>query len=343
MRPRQVTLNDIAKKLGVSIITVSKALRGHPDISQTTAELVKKTADELGYSPNFMARNLASRKSNSIGVVLPQIAHHFFSSVMDYIYDYATLHNFQIFLTVSQENSEMQKKQIRTLLSMRVDGLIISISQDTNDFEIFANAINRQIPLVFMDRIPDLTNCNTVTVDDRGGAYKAIEHAIRLGYRKIAHFAGYSNINIGRERMIGFKKAMTDHGIEVNNDWIIEGDYEEKHGYDSFMKLYHEKNMPDLILAVTFPVAIGIYTAAKEVGVNIPEDIDLICFGNSPVQEFLSPPLSCINQPTDQLAKKSFDLLMENIDNPDGFKHKQLVIDTELILRGTCTKYNNGK
>lgn len=338
MRPRQVTLNDIAKKLGVSIITVSKALRGHPDISQTTAELVKKTADELGYSPNFMARNLASRKSNSIGVVLPQIAHHFFSSVMDFLYDYAKLHNFQIFLTVSQENSEMQKKQIQTLLSMRVDGLIISISQDTNDFDIFSSAIERQIPLVFMDRIPDLTNCNTVTVDDRGGAYKAVDHAIKMGYKKIAHFAGYSNINIGRERMLGFKNAMTDHGLEINNDWIIEGDYEEKHGYDSFMKLYHEKKMPDLILAVTFPVAIGIYTAAKEVGMKIPDDIDLICFGNSPVQEFLSPPLSCINQPTDQLAKKSFDLLMENMDNPDGFNFKQLIIDTELILRGTCIK-----
>lgn len=340
MSPKQVTLNDIAKKLGVSIITVSKALRGHPDISAATATLIKKTADELGYLPNFMARNLASRKSKSIGVVLPQIAHHFFSTIMDYIYDYATLHNYQVFLTVSQENAEMQKKQIQTLLSMRVDGLIVSISQDTSSFEIFENALKQQIPIVFMDRIPDISNCNTVTVDDKGGAYRATEHAIKLGYRKIAQFAGYSNINIGRERITGFKQALTDNGIEVNNDWIIEGDYEEKHGYDSFMKLYKENNMPELILAVTFPVAIGIYTAAKEVGMRIPDDIDLICFGNSPVQEFLSPPLSCVNQPTDRLAKKSVDLLLENIDNSEKFNYQQIVVDTELILRGTCIKYN---
>ncbi len=340
MSPKQVTLNDIAKKLGVSIITVSKALRGHPDISSATATLIKKTADELGYLPNFMARNLASRKSKSIGVVLPQIAHHFFSTIMDYIYDYATLHNYQVFLTVSQENAEMQKKQIQTLLSMRVDGLIVSISQDTSSFEIFENALKQQIPIVFMDRIPDISNCNTVTVDDKGGAYRATEHAIKLGYRKIAQFAGYSNINIGRERITGFKQALTDNGIEINNDWIIEGDYEEKHGYDSFMKLYKENNMPDLILAVTFPVAIGIYTAAKEVGMRIPDDIDLICFGNSPVQEFLSPPLSCVNQPTDRLAKKSVDLLLENIDNSEKFNYQQIVVDTELILRGTCIKYN---
>jgi LacI family transcriptional regulator len=340
MQPKQVTLNDIARRLGVSIITVSKALRGHPDISNSTAELVKRTADELGYSPNFLARNLASRKSNAIGVVLPQIAHHFFSSVIDEIYSYANQKNYQVFLTVSQENSENQKKQIQTLLSLRVDGIIISISQDTSNFEIFETARKRQVPLVFMDRIPDLTNCNTVTVDDRGSAYKVIDHAIKIGYKKIAHFAGYKNINIGRERMLGFSQAMKDHGLEINYDWIIEGDYEEKSGYDSFMKLFHLNNLPDLILAVTYPVAIGIYKAAKEIGMKIPHDIDVICFGNSPVQNFLSPPLSCVNQPTEELAKKSFELLLENIQEPENFSSKQIVIPTELILRGTCIKCN---
>lgn len=340
IRPRQVTLNDIAQKLGVSIITVSKALRGHPDISHNTAELIKKTAAELGYSPNFMARNLAARKSNTIGVVLPQIAHHFFSSIIDHIYNYAMMNNYEVFLTVSQENAEMQKKQIQTLLSMRVDGIIISISQDTDNFEIFETATSRQVPLVFMDRIPDLNNCNTVTVDDRGGAYKVIDHAIKLGYKRIAHFAGYTNINIGRERMLGFRQAMSDHGLEINYDWILEGDFGEKSGYDSFMKLYHEKNLPDLILAVTYPVAIGIYMAAQEVGMKIPDDIDLICFGNSQVQNFLSPPLSCVNQPTEQLAAKSMELLLDNIDNIGNFKNKNIIIDTDLILRGTCIKCN---
>ncbi|MCL4549223.1 MAG: LacI family transcriptional regulator [Bacteroidetes bacterium] len=340
MKPKEVTLNDIAQKLGVSIITVSKALRGHPDISSSTSELIKKAATELGYSPNLMARSLASRKSNTIGVVLPEIAHHFFSSIIDHIYIYATLNDYQIFLTVSQENSELQKKQIQTLLSMRVEGIIISISQDTSNFEIFETAKNKQVPLVFMDRIPDLDNCNTVTVDDRGGAYKAIDHAIKLGYKKIAHFAGYTNINIGRERMLGFKQAMNDYGLEVNQDWVLEGDFGEKSGYDSFMKLYHEKNLPDLILAVTYPVAIGIYMAAKEVGMNIPNDIDLICFGNSQEQNFLSPPLSCVNQPTEQLAAKSMEVLIENIIKKDKFSFKQIVVDTDLILRGTCIKCN---
>lgn len=341
--PRLITLNDIAEKLNVSTITVSKALRGHPDISKTTAELIKKKAEELGYSPNFMARSLAARKSNTIGVVLPQIDHHFFSSIIDHIYNYAFDHQYQAFLTVSHENAEMQKKQIQALLSMRVDGIIISVSQDTSDFEIFETAKKRRVPLVFMDRIPDLADCNTVTVDDKGAAYKAIDHAIKLGYKKIAHFAGHTNINIGRERMLGFRQAMKHHGLKVNPDWVIEGDFGEKSGYDSFMKLYRDKNLPDFILAVTYPTAIGVYTAAQEVGLKIPNDIDLICFGNSEVQNFLSPPLSCVNQPTDELAARSMDLLIENINNIDSHTCKNIVIDTDLILRGTCIKYNRSK
>ena len=338
MRP--ITLNDIAKKLGVSLITVSKALRDHPDISESTAVLIKKTAVELGYSPNFMAKTLASHKSNIIGVILPQIDHHFFSAVIDHIYTYALANNYQVFLTISKENFAVQKEQFQTLLSMRVDGIIMSITQDTHNFEIFENAMNRQIPLVFMDRTPNLYNFNTVTVDDKGGAYKAIKHAINLGYKNIAHFAGFSDINIGKERIQGFITAMNEHSLEIKKDWIIEGDFGERSGYESFMKLYKEKNLPDLILAVTYPVAIGIYTAAKEVGLIIPDDIDIICFGNSPVQNFLSPPLSCIDQPTDKLAAKSLELLFDNISHPENYIPKQIVIDTDLILRGTCIKCN---
>lgn len=340
MQTKQITLNDIAQKLGVSLITVSKALRGHPDISAYTAELVKKTAFEIGYTPNLLARNLAAGKSNTIGVVLPEIAHHFFSALIDQIYTHAYVNNYEVYLTVSHENAEMQFKQIQTLLSMRVDGIIISISQDTSDFEIFETAKKKKVPLVFMDRIPNFSNCNTVTVDDRGGAYKAIEHAIKLGYKNIAHFAGNTRINIGRERLLGFISAMNDYNVPVNTDWIVEGDYSEKCGYDAFMKCFREKNLPDLILAVTYPAAIGIYTAVKEVGLKIPDDIDLICFGNSEVQRFLSPPLSCVNQSTEKLAEKSIEVLLQNINNVDNFAYKNLVIDTDIIFRGTCIKCN---
>jgi LacI family transcriptional regulator len=340
MKDKAITLNDIASRLNVSTVTVSKALRNHPDISPATTKLIKKVAEELGYTPNIMARNLSARKSNTIGVVIPKIAHFFFGSIIEHIYNVAFEHNYEIILTVSQENPEREKRHIHTLLAMKVDGIIISITQETCNYEIFDMVKRREIPIVFIDRIPQIEKINSVAVNDHQGSFKAIEHAIKLGYRKIGHLAGYTNINIGRDRKQGFIDAMNSYGIEINSDWIIEGGFGEKYGYDAFMRLYHQKNLPDLLLTVTYPVALGVYIAAAEVGLKIPDDIDIICFGNAEVQNFLSPPLSCIDQPTKLLSEASMDLIMKSIKEPDETETKNIIIDTQLILRGTCISFN---
>ena len=341
MKDKAITLNDIATRLNVSTVTVSKALRNHPDISAATTKLIKKVAEELGYTPNIMARNLSARKSNTIGVVIPKIAHFFFGSIIEHIYDVAFENNYEIILTVSQENVERERRHIQTLMAMKVDGIIISITQETRNYEIFELVRRRGIQIVFMDRIPQIENINSVAVNDRQGAFKAIEHAIKLGYRKIGHLAGYTNINIGRDRMLGFHEAMNKYGVETNPDWIIEGGFGEKYGYDAFMKLYHEKNLPDLLFTVTYPVALGVYIAAAEVGLRIPNDIDVICFGNAEVQNFLSPPLSCVDQSTKLLSESAMDIIMKSLKDPDSLETRNIVIDTELILRGTCISFNN--
>lgn len=339
MKEKPVTLNDIAARLNITAVTVSKALRNHPDISPGTTKLIKKVAEELGYLPNIMARNLSARKSNTIGVVLPKIAHSFFGAIVESIYDLAASNGYEVILTISQEDPEREKKQIQSLLAMKVDGIIISISEKTKATEIFDLVVRRGVPIVFIDRIPDMQNVNSVTVDDKGGAFKAIEHAINIGYKRIAHFAGYQNINIGRERFEGYKSAMEKHNLEIKQDWILEGGFSDRNGYNSFMKLYQEGNLPDLIFAVTYPVAFGIYTAAAEVGMKIPNDIDVICFGNASAHKFLSPPLSCVDQPTSIISKNAIEILIENISLADDFKTKNIVIETELVLRGTCVKY----
>lgn len=340
MKEKPVTLNDIAVKLNITAVTVSKALRDHPDISPATTKLIKKVAEELGYMPNIMARNLSARKSNTIGVVLPKIAHTFFGSVIENIYDLAATRGYEVILTISQENPEREKRHIQSLLAMKVDGIIVSISEKTKNTDSFELVKRRGVPIVFIDRIPEMNDVSTVTVDDRGGASKAIEHAINVGYKKIGHFAGYKEINIGRERYLGFKAAMEKNNIEINQDWIVEGGFSEKHGYDSFMKLYVEKKLPDLIFAVTYPVAFGIYMAAAEVGLKIPDDVDLICFGNAQAHNFLSPPLSCVDQPTSLICKNAMDILLENISVGEDYIPQKVVIETDLILRGTCISYH---
>lgn len=340
MNYKAVTLRDIAKKLNYSPVTISKALRGHPDISHDTKEKIRKVAEEMGYSPNLMARNLSARKSNTIGLVVPKLAHFFFGAIIEKIYSIAFDNNYEIILTVSQENEQLQQKHIQTLMSMKVDGIIISITQETQDYEIFKLAKQRGFPLVFIDRIPELQNINSVQVKDREGAYEAVEHAINLGYRKIAHFAGRQKINIGIDRYQGFKDAMEANNIPINPDWVIFGGYGDAYGYDALTKLYKENNLPDIIFTVTYPVALGVYAAAKDLNLKIPDDIDIICFGNAKVQKFLSPPLSCVHQPTDLIAEKSMEIMLRKINNPYEEGEDNVQIPTELVLRETCIKYN---
>src|SRR5690554_6344832 len=156
IKDRAVTLSDIARRVNVSTVTVSKALRDHSDISDKTKELIRNVAEEMGYMPNIFARSLSSRKSNTIGLVVPKIAHDFFGSIIEHIYKIASANNYEIILTVSRENAEREKKQIQTLLAMKIDGIIISITKETKDYEIFDLVKSRGVPLVFIDRVPEL-------------------------------------------------------------------------------------------------------------------------------------------------------------------------------------------
>jgi LacI family transcriptional regulator len=219
---------------------------------------------------------------------------------------------------------------------MKVDGIIISISQETRDYKVFKNIKKRGIPIVFIDRIPNMNNVNKVFVDDKGGAYKAVEHLIKIGYKKIGHFAGYDQVNIGRQRYLGFEEAMSDYKISLNENWIFKGGFGEKYGYESFMKLYRNKNLPEVIFTVTYPVALGIYRAVNELGLRIPDDIDIICFGDANEQKYLSPPLSCVDQAPNLIAENAMDLILEDISNPEKMGNRSVQIPTELILRGTC-------
>ena len=338
MKIKDVTLKDIAIALNLSIVTISKALNNHPEIPLKTKELISNAAESMGYIPNFIARKFASKKTNTIGLVVPQISHHFFGLIVESIYDIAFRHNYDIMLVVSKENQEVEKKQIRSLLSMKVDGIIISISKETTDYSIFHEVMKKKIPIVFIDRVPNMGKINKVCADDKGGAFRAIEYAIKIGYKRIGHFAGCLDSNIALQRYLGFKEAMNKYGIPVNPDWVIVGGFDEKHGYDSFMRLIKDNNLPDLIFAVTYPVALGVYDAVGQHGLRIPNDIDLVCFGNAIEQNYFSPPMSSVSQFPQLIAKSAMNIILSNINNPENHIYESVVIPTELVLRETCTK-----
>ena len=337
-RVSHITLEDIARQLDVSRVTVSKALRGHPDISSEMTKRVRKAADDLGYSPNIIARSLSARRSNMIGLVVPKIAHYFFGAVIESVYNTAFEHNVETILTVSQENAEREKKHLQTLVSMRVDGIIISISQETKDLEIFRWIKQMGIPLLFLDRSPDppLAGFSSVHVDDRGGTLRAIDHAVAIGYRNLAFIGGTPHINIGKERYAGFERGLENHGIAVRKNWVIQGGFGRDDGYNAFMQLHRSGDLPEFIFAVTYPVALGVYEAAKVLGVRIPDDIDIMCFGDSDVSRFITPSLSCVNQPTQELGAKAVELMLDIIANPEPAADQHVIVPTDLILRETC-------
>jgi LacI family transcriptional regulator, galactose operon repressor len=341
MRKRShVTLDHIAKRLKVSRVTVSKALRGHSDISAETTARVVKVALELGYTPNIIARSLSSRRSRMIGLVVPKIAHSFFGAVIEGVYDTAFENEYETILTVSQENSDREWKHLQTLISMRVDGIIISISQETQDVSRFKWIRKTGIPLVFIDRKPEppITGFSTVLTDDHAGAFQAVEHAIKVGYRKIGFVGGSTHINIGKDRLRGFEDAMNEYGVTVHREWIVPGGFGKDDGYNGLKHLFQSNSVPEFILTVTYPVALGVYEAAKDLGLRIPDDLDIICFGDSDVGRFLSPAISAVRQPARELGIRAVQLLLESIADPRVTREHHVLLPTQLVIRETCVE-----
>jgi LacI family transcriptional regulator len=335
-----VTLEDIAKKLHVSRVTVSKALRGHSDISDETAKKVRRVAKELGYSPNYMARNLSSRRSNMLGLVVPKIAHFFFGSMIESVYNTAFENNYETILTVSQENEERERKHIETLISMRVDGIIISISQETRNLAIFQWVKKMGVPLIFVDRMPEpaMSGFSTVLIDDRQGTRDAVEQAIvTAGHRKLGFIGGGNPwVNIGRDRLLGFEDALKNHDIPIRPEWVIPGGFGTNAGYEGIMQLHKKGLLPEFFFAATYPVALGIYEAAKKLALKIPDDIDLMCFGDSDMSHLLCPALSCVNQHTRELGTAAVHTILEVIKSHEKLKERHVIIPASITLRETC-------
>lgn len=312
---KRVRLADIADRLGITKVSVSKALRDHPDISKETRALVKKTAAEMGYSPNLLARSLSSQKSNTLGVVVPKIAHTFFASVIDAIQEEATDAGYGIVLAVSNERAELERQHIERLLAMRVDGLLVSVSQEAPQLEVYEKVSLMKVPLVFFDRRLEGLPFSSVTVDDRDGACRAVEHMLAQGYRRIAHVAGSPDTQIGRERRRGYEEALTAHGIALDPALIAEGGFDERYGYEACQQILEATSPPEVFFAVTFPVSLGIRAALQDRDPALLGRTQIISFGDGGFDEFSIFPYYCVRQPTQEMGRAAVRLLLGEIES----------------------------
>jgi LacI family transcriptional regulator len=336
--------SDIAKKLNVSRITVSKALRDHPDISQEMKEKVLKASKKMGYVPNLIATQLNTRKTYTIGIVVPDLENSFFAFVVDSMIDFATERKYHAILTVSREKEAIERQNIENLIGMRVDGLLVCLSQETKDREIFSRVKKMKIPMVFFDRAFEKMGFPVVVFDDKNGALNALDQVIGSGYTRIVHFSGYSSVNIGKRRSEGYKSALRKHRLLLRKNWILEGGFEFKDGYDSFMKMFQQKKLPELVFTVNDRVALGAYKAANECGIKIPSEIGIFGYGFNETTDMFQPPLTVINQDPRKMGQEAIALLLDMIDKNVSGKPVDIKIEEEFLWKKSIyRKENNNK
>lgn len=340
MRSAQVTIKDIASRLGISPSTVSRALSDHPDISAETKKAVHDLADQLNYEPNAMAQGLRSSKSNIIGLIIPEIVHYFFSQVISGIEDVAYDAGYQVMICQSNESYIREVKNVQALLSSRIEGLLVSLSKETRDFSHFKNLRKKNIPIVFFDRICEEMDTDRVVADDFNGAYMAVKHLVEIGCKRIAHLGTTSDLQIGRNRYDGYIKAMKDHNLPIDTRLIVRCDT-YKAARLITKRLIYELNPPDGICTVNDLTAIGACQTIKENGLKIPEDIAVVGFSNGIYSTMTDPPLTTVEQFGYQMGQKSARLILDRILSVQDYPAITERLDTQLITRESTVRKKN--
>lgn len=334
MTQRAITIKDLAEKLNISVSTVSRALKDNPEISQQTRKTVQALAKELGYKPNPIAVALKTHKSNTIGIVVPQIVNTFFATVVKKVEEIADKYGYNVLVSSSNESFEKEQKNIEIFLANRTDGIILSISRATTSYEHIRQIQEMGIPLVLFDRTTKELDVSKVVADDADAAFKIVQHLIHGGARKIALITGPEQMSIGKNRMKGYLKAMTVNKLEINTDYIVRcDDYSVKAAKEAAGRLLNLKNIPDAIFGINDDMAIGAIEAIKEKGLKIPEEIAVFGFSNSKRSRYMNPSVSTINQFPEKIGEVAAELLFEQILDNKHAKIREEVVNCELIIR----------
>lgn len=333
----KITLKDIAKELDVSISTVSKALRDSSEISKKTKDKIIAFANYYHYKPNSTALKLQSQKTMIIGIVIPEIVHHFFTKVISGIEKVLNKHNYNVMICLSNESLDKEIVNINMLTDGSVDGLIISIAKETlekNNFTHFNEIKNNEIPLVLFDRISDKIESDKVIVDDIGGGYKATKHLIEIGCNNIALLTTPNHVTVGLEREKGHLKALKEAELPSNIIHI----HENKDIKEQIEKLFNHTNAyPDGIFAVNEIYAATAIKIARSKGLKIPDDIAVVGFTDGLISKFTEPSLTTIAQHGFTMGEQAAELLLSRIKNQEKPFEKK-VISTNLKIRKSTQK-----
>ncbi len=340
MKKGLTTIKDIARKLKVSPSTVSRALKNHPDISEATKKAVNELARKLNYQPNAVALSLKQSRSNTIGVIIPEIVHYFFSSVISGIEDVAYEAGFNVIICQSNEKYDREVANVKTLLAHRVDGILVSVSKETKDYNHFQYIRKNRIPLVFYDRIVPGLRTDQVIIDDFEAAYQATKHLTDTGRKRIVHFTAPQNLLIAQKRKEGYLKAISNAGLTTGEELVFQADNFEK-ARVTVLDILKNNLQIDGVFAVNDLTAIGAMQTLLKRGIKVPEDVAVAGFSDGRFSGITDPTLTSVDQHGYEMGTVATEMLLKRILSEKDYTCRTQVLNANLIVRESTVPKKN--
>lgn len=337
MSKRHVSLKDLANELGVSISTVSRALNNHPDISPEMIRKVQELATARNYTPNPLAMGLLKQATRMIGVIVPDLVTHFYSSIISGIEDVAEEKGYYILIASSNERLQKEISSVENLIKTRVEGLIVCLSRETETYDHFDRLISNGIPLVFFDRVCRTAEVPSVIVDNEEAARQITQHFYQNGFRRIAYIAGPDHLNISQERTRGYLSGLESCGLKFRPEYFEKCDMSRDDATRATARLLALPEKPDAIFGINDTVIFAAMKEIKRHALRIPEDIALVGFTDEFHSTVVDPPLTSITHPTFEMGQEAARLFFRQIENPEA-SPEQIVLNTKLIVRKSSVK-----
>jgi len=324
---RKITLKQIAKELDVSISTVSKSLRNSLEIGEETRLKVQAFAKFYNYKPNNIALSLKNRKTKSIGIIIPEIVHYFFSTVINGIEQVANENGYSVVICLSDDSFDKEVLNMEMLANGSIDGFIMSLSKETQykgDFHHITEVINQGMPVVMFDRVTNDILCDKVIIDDKAAAYEAVQSLIDNGRKKIALVTTVDYVSVGKLRTDGYEKALLDNGLPFNEDLIIK--IEDVDTCEiTISQLLHDRAF-DAVFAVNELFAVTIIKTASKMGLKVPEDLAVIAFTDGIISKYSTPSITTVSQSGEKMGNKAAKMLIERLKQNTMMTKKKMKI-----------------
>lgn len=335
---REVTIYDVAKALGISPSTVSRGLKDHPHIRKETIKKIKAAAHEMGYQRNKFASNLRQKHTNTIGVVVPKLNSYFMATVIAGMEKVTNQHGYGLIISQSQESGKQETSCVSTLFNSRVDGLLVSLAFDTRNIDHFNIFLNKNIPVVFFDRVSECNGCMSVVIDNFKAGYEVTSHLIEQGCRKIVHLGGNLLRNVYTERFRGYKQALKDNKIIFDENLLVISDLSVEAGTETAKKILSMKTRPDGIFTSNDTSAVALIIELLKNGIKIPDDIAIAGFNNEPISLVIQPNLTTVDYPAREIGEIAAISLINKLTHTHSHNLSTIVLKHKLVIRQSSLK-----